>query len=42
MKTFVNPVEIFKALFYDQSHFSRAFKAIVGVSPRVYRNCNYA
>jgi len=28
--------------FYDQSHFSRAFKAIVGVSPRVYRNSNYS
>lgn len=28
--------------FYDQSHFSRAFKAIVGVSPTVYRNSNYA
>lgn len=28
--------------FYDQSHFSRAFKAIVGVSPTVYRNNNYA
>ena len=28
--------------FYDQSHFSRAFKAMVGVSPTVYRNSNYA
>ncbi len=28
--------------FYDQSHFSRAFKAIVGVSPTVYRNSNYS
>jgi len=28
--------------FYDQSHFSRAFKAIVGVSPTMYRNSNYA
>lgn len=28
--------------FYDQSHFSRAFKSIVGVSPTDYRNNNYA
>ncbi len=28
--------------FYDQSHFSRTFKDIVGVSPTVYRNNNYA
>ncbi|MGH4122870.1 MAG: helix-turn-helix domain-containing protein [Clostridium sp.] len=28
--------------FYDQSHFSRTFKSIVGVSPTVYRNRNYA
>ncbi len=28
--------------FYDQSHFSRNFKAIVGVSPTVYRNNSYA
>jgi AraC-like DNA-binding protein len=28
--------------FYDQSHFSRAFKAMVGVSPTMYRNSNYA
>lgn len=28
--------------FYDQSHFCRAFKSIVGVSPTMYRNTNYA
>ena len=28
--------------FYDQSHFSRTFKTIVGVSPTTYRNNNYA
>ncbi|MGH4119354.1 helix-turn-helix domain-containing protein [Clostridium sp.] len=28
--------------FYDQSHFSRTFKSIVGVSPTHYRNNNYA
>jgi AraC-like DNA-binding protein len=28
--------------FYDQSHFSRTFKLIVGVSPTHYRNNNYA
>lgn len=28
--------------FYDQSHFSRTFKAIVGFSPTMYRNNNYA
>lgn len=28
--------------FYDQSHFSRTFKSMVGVSPTVYRNRNYS
>lgn len=27
--------------FYDQSHFARTFKAIVGQSPSEYRNSNY-
>ncbi|SMC25074.1 Helix-turn-helix domain-containing protein [Clostridium acidisoli DSM 12555] len=28
--------------FYDQSHFSRTFKSIVGMSPTIYRNRNYS
>ncbi|MDD3223580.1 MAG: AraC family transcriptional regulator [Clostridium sp.] len=28
--------------FYDESHFTKTFKGIVGISPTEYRNSNYA